>query len=89
MVEFKGESEKSKSSGFSLYDLKKDVNILKALFVIGLIFIFTIFFIFLVMLSLYFATNIKGGGSLYLILTIVLKILVVTVYTVKSKIINR
>ncbi|MBM3706970.1 MAG: hypothetical protein FJW69_01305 [Actinobacteria bacterium] len=89
MVEFKGESEKSKSSGFSLYDLKKDVNILKALFVIGLIFIFTIFFIFLVMLSLYFATNIKGGGSLYLILTIVFLILVVTVYTVKSKIINR
>jgi len=89
VVEFKGESEKSKSSGFSLYDLKKDVNILKALFVIGLIFIFTIFFIFLVMLSLYFATNIKGGGSLYLILTIVFLILVVTVYTVKSKIINR
>jgi NADH:ubiquinone oxidoreductase subunit 3 (subunit A) len=83
------EPVKSKSFACSLYDLKKDSNILKNLFVIGLLFISTIFFILLIILSLYFATNFQQGGSFYLILSIVFLILVITVYAVRSKIIDK
>jgi len=85
----KNETEEKKISEPGFFDLRKDLNIIKDLFVIGVIFISTIFFMLLMILSFYLVTNIQEGNSLYIILTIVFLILVFVVYTIKSKIINR
>ncbi|MCL5071183.1 MAG: hypothetical protein M1308_09845 [Actinobacteria bacterium] len=85
----KRSSEEISLQNYSSYSLKKDTGLLKTLLVTGLIFVLTVFFIFLILLSMYFADNFIMGGSLYLIFIIIFLILVITVYVIKSGIINR
>ncbi len=73
----------------SLLTLNKDINILKNLFVAGLIFVLSIFFIILLLLTFYLANNFKMDSSLYMIIAIVFLILVIAVYVVKSRIAER
>ena len=88
-VKLKEEVKKLESCGFNLSYLRKDFNILKDIFLIGLIFVLTIFLILLIILSLYFVVNIQEGRSLFVILTVIFFILTVTVYAIRSKVINR
>jgi amino acid transporter len=73
----------------SLLTLNKDINILKNLFIAGLIFVLSIFFIILILLSFYVANNFKMDSSLYMIIAIVFLILAIAVYVVKSRIAER
>jgi len=73
----------------SLLTLNKDINLLKNLFVAGLIFILSVFFIILVLLSFYLANNFKIDSSLYMIIVIIFLVLAVAVYVVKSRITER
>jgi hypothetical protein len=67
----------------SLLTLNKDINLLKNLFVAGLI------FIILILLTFYLANNFKMDSSLYTIILIVFLILAIAVYVVKSRIAER
>lgn len=73
----------------SLLTLNKDINLLKNLFVAGLIFVLSVFFIILILLSFYLANNFKMDSSLYMIIAIIFLILAIAVYVVKSKITER
>ena len=73
----------------SLLTLNKDINILKNLFVAGLIFVLSIFFIILILLTFYLANNFKMDSSLYMIIAIVFLIVAIAVYVVKSRIAER
>jgi len=73
----------------SLLTLNKDINILKNLFVAGLIFVLSIFFIILILLTFYLANNFKMDSSLYMIIAIVFLIIAIAVYVVKSRIAER
>jgi hypothetical protein len=73
----------------SLLTLNKDINLLKNLFVAGLIFVLSIFFIILILLTFYLANNFKMDSSLYTIILIVFLILAIAVYVVKSRIAER
>jgi hypothetical protein len=74
---------------FSLLTLNKDVNILKNLFITGLIFVLSIFFIILILLTFYLANNFKMDSGLYMIIAIVVLIIAIAVYVVKSRIAER
>jgi hypothetical protein len=82
-----GDSASGQTS--SLLTLNKDINILKNLFIAGLIFVLSIFFIILLLLTFYLANNFKMDSSLYMIIAIVFLILVIAVYVVKSRIAER
>jgi hypothetical protein len=73
----------------SLLSLNKDINLLKNLFVAGLIFVLSIFFIILILLSYYLANNFKIDSSLYMIIVIIFLILAIAVYVVKSRLTER
>ena len=73
----------------SSLSLNKDINLLKNLFVAGLIFVLSVFFIILVLLSFYLANNFKIDSSLYMIIVIIFLVLAVAVYVVKSRITER
>ncbi|HEX7560837.1 MAG TPA: hypothetical protein VF347_01475 [Candidatus Humimicrobiaceae bacterium] len=73
----------------SLLTLNKDINILKNLFIAGLIFVLSIFFIILILLTFYLANNFKMDSSLYMIIAIVFLIIAIAVYVVKSRIAER
>ena len=73
----------------SLLTLNKDINILKNLFVAGLVFVLSVFFIILILLTFYLANNFKIDSSLYMIFAIVFLILAIAVYVVKSRITER
>ena len=70
----------------SLLSLNKDINILKNLFIAGLIFVLSIFFIILILLTFYLANNFKMDSSLYMIIAIVYLIIAIADYVVKSRI---
>lgn len=71
-----------------LFQLKKDFNILKTLFVIGIIFIFSLFFLILIILSFHFTESFKIDGGLYIIILILFLTIVFTIYIVKSRFIR-
>ena len=73
----------------SLLTMNKDINILKNLFVAGLIFVLSIFYIILILLTFYLANNFKMDSSLYMIIAIVFFIIIIAVYVVKSRIAER
>ena len=73
----------------SLLSLNKDINLLKNLFVAGLIFVLSVFFIMLILLSYYLANNFKIDSSLYMIIVIIFLILAIAVYVVKSRLTER
>lgn len=73
----------------SLLSLNKDINLLKNLFVAGLIFVLSVFFIILILLSYYLANNFKIDSSLYMIIVIIFLILATAVYVVKSRLTER
>lgn len=73
----------------SLLILNKDINVLKNLFVAGLIFVLSIFFVVLILLAFYLANNFKMDSSLYMIIAIVFFILAIAVYVVRSRITER
>jgi hypothetical protein len=73
----------------SLLTLNKDINVLKNLFIAGLIFVLSVFFIILILLTFYLAYNFKMDSSLYMIIAIVFLIIAIAVYVVKSRIAER
>jgi hypothetical protein len=73
----------------SLLTLNKDINILKNLFIAGLIFVLSIFFIILILLTFYLTNNFKMDSGLYMIIVIVFLIIAIAVYVIKSKIAER
>lgn len=78
--------ESNKISG--LLFLKKDIYIKKNIFIFGLVFISSIFFVLLITLVLSFATQIQLGMSLFVIVGLLFLLLVISIYIIKSKIIN-
>lgn len=75
--------------GFSSYSINKDIYAAKNLIVLGLIFVFTVFFILLILLTMHFITSFRIDGSTYLIFAIIFLMIVLTVYVVKTRIIDR
>ena len=69
--------------------IRKDIYFKKNLLVAGLLFIFTALFIILILLSFLFATQFRMDGSFYMIFAIIFIILVMTVYIVRSKLLER
>ena len=82
-------SDSEPGPSYSLLTLNKDINILKNLFIAGLIFVLSIFYIILILLTFYLAKNFKMDSSLYMIIAIVFFILAIAVYVVKSRIAER
>lgn len=83
------EEEGKKSNKISgLLFLKKDIYIKKNIFTFGLVFIFSIFFVLLITLVLSFATQIQLGMSLFVIIGLLFLLLVISIYIIKSKMIN-
>jgi hypothetical protein len=82
-----GEGKKPKKISGLLF-LKKDIYIKKNIFIFGLVFIFSIFFVLLITLVLSFATQIQLGMSLFVIVGLLFLLLVISIYIIKSKIIN-
>jgi hypothetical protein len=78
--------ESNKISG--LLFLKKDIYIKKNIFIFGLVFISSIFFVLLITLVLSFATQIQLGMSLFVIVGLLFLLLVISIYIIKSKMIN-
>ena len=87
--EMRQQERQQDSQTGSMMIVRKDIFIKKNLFISGLLFICAIFFIILILLSYLFATNFRMEGSFYIILSIIFLIIVMTVYIVKSKIIER
>jgi len=82
-----GEGKKSNKISGLLF-LKKDIYIKKNIFIVGLVFIFSIFFVLLIALILSFATQIQLGTNLFAVLGLLFLLLVISIYIIKSKIIN-
>jgi len=83
------EDEGKKPNNISgLLFLKKDIYIKKNIFILGLVFIFSIFFVLLIALILSFATQIQLGTNLFTVLGLLFLLLAISLYIIKSKIIN-
>lgn len=82
-------SDSAPGPSYSLLTLNKDINILKNLFIAGLIFVLSIFYIILILLTFYLAKNFKMDSGLYMIIAIVFLIMAIAVYVVKSRIAER
>ncbi len=84
-----GQNQQQSGKSGSVIIIRKDIYILKNLFISGILFIFVIFFIILMLLSYLFATDFRMEGSLYIIFALIFLIIAITIYIVKSKIIER
>lgn len=69
-------------------DYKEDPNQRKNIFILGVIFIVIILFILLILCVYNFSMNPSAGLNLFSIIGIIFNLIFVTVYIVKSKIIN-
>ena len=82
-------SSSDKQTAGLMMVVRKDNYIKKNLFVTGLLLIFAILFILLILLSFLFATQFRMDGSFYMIFAIIFLIIAITIYAMKSKLLER